>query len=180
MNKNGVLYQGEPLIPAWAVWIRCAFCHGETSPLPSVYISVLFTPPANRASLTLWLNASLRPLLPSSRQSLPFCSSGAIFLFVVLWLSCCLPVSVSFLSVSHALHLQKVIFPRQDDVLISFLPLAHMFERIIQVRNLPELTRPRGAPCVFFQSQWSPTCEDVHISYLPLAHMFERMVQVRS
>ncbi|XP_039933933.1 long-chain-fatty-acid--CoA ligase 6 isoform X1 [Hirundo rustica] len=72
---------------------------------------------------------------------------------------------------------EKVIFPRQDDVLISFLPLAHMFERIIQVRNLPELTRPCGAPCVFFQSQWSPTCEDVHISYLPLAHMFERMVQ---
>uniref|UniRef100_A0A8B9I9E0 Arachidonate--CoA ligase n=1 Tax=Anser brachyrhynchus TaxID=132585 RepID=A0A8B9I9E0_9AVES len=44
-------------------------------------------------------------------------------------------------------------------------------------KKLPELTRPRGAPCAFFQSQWSPTCEDVHISYLPLAHMFERMVQ---
>ncbi|XP_034634485.1 long-chain-fatty-acid--CoA ligase 6 isoform X6 [Trachemys scripta elegans] len=72
---------------------------------------------------------------------------------------------------------EKVIFPRQDDVLISFLPLAHMFERVIQVRNLSELTRPCGAPCVFFQSQWAPTCEDVHISYLPLAHMFERMVQ---
>ncbi|XP_075457242.1 long-chain-fatty-acid--CoA ligase 6 isoform X2 [Ascaphus truei] len=27
---------------------------------------------------------------------------------------------------------EKVIFPTQDDVLISFLPLAHMFERIIQ------------------------------------------------
>ncbi|MBN3315417.1 ACSL6 ligase, partial [Atractosteus spatula] len=27
---------------------------------------------------------------------------------------------------------EKVIFPRQDDVLISFLPLAHMFERLIQ------------------------------------------------
>uniref|UniRef100_H0YSX4 Arachidonate--CoA ligase n=1 Tax=Taeniopygia guttata TaxID=59729 RepID=H0YSX4_TAEGU len=27
---------------------------------------------------------------------------------------------------------RKVIFPRQDDVLISFLPLAHMFERVIQ------------------------------------------------
>ncbi|ELK33714.1 Long-chain-fatty-acid--CoA ligase 6 [Myotis davidii] len=67
-------------------------------------------------------------------------------------------VIVSFLSVSHAHHLQKVIFPRQDDVLISFLPLAHMFERVIQ-------------------SQWAPTCADVHISYLPLAHMFERMVQ---
>lgn len=94
----------------------------------------------------------------------------------------CLPVSVSFLSVSHALHLQKVIFPRQDDVLISFLPLAHMFERVIQVRNLSRLTRAlRGSLFLFFfQSQWSPTFEDAHISYLPLAHMFERMVQVRS
>ncbi|KAM4747669.1 long-chain-fatty-acid--CoA ligase 6 isoform 3-T5 [Rhinophrynus dorsalis] len=27
---------------------------------------------------------------------------------------------------------EKVIFPTQDDVLISFLPLAHMFERVIQ------------------------------------------------
>ncbi|XP_069508621.1 long-chain-fatty-acid--CoA ligase 6 isoform X1 [Ambystoma mexicanum] len=27
---------------------------------------------------------------------------------------------------------EKVIFPRQDDVLISFLPLAHMFERVMQ------------------------------------------------
>ncbi|KAG8579010.1 hypothetical protein GDO81_010684 [Engystomops pustulosus] len=27
---------------------------------------------------------------------------------------------------------EKVIFPKQDDVLISFLPLAHMFERVIQ------------------------------------------------
>uniref|UniRef100_A0A8C2JU07 Arachidonate--CoA ligase n=1 Tax=Cyprinus carpio TaxID=7962 RepID=A0A8C2JU07_CYPCA len=28
--------------------------------------------------------------------------------------------------------LQKVIFPNQDDILISFLPLAHMFERLIE------------------------------------------------
>lgn len=29
--------------------------------------------------------------------------------------------------------LQKVIFPNKDDCLISFLPLAHMFERLIEV-----------------------------------------------
>lgn len=113
----------------------------------------------------------------------PFAPLGAIFLFYCfMTFLLCLPVSVSFLSVSHALHLQKVIFPRQDDVLISFLPLAHMFERVIQVRNLSRLTRAlRGSLFLFFfQSQWSPTFEDAHISYLPLAHMFERMVQVRS
>uniref|UniRef100_A0A8C2UEJ3 Arachidonate--CoA ligase n=1 Tax=Coturnix japonica TaxID=93934 RepID=A0A8C2UEJ3_COTJA len=54
-------------------------------------------------------NASPRALLPSSLDDLsPFVPLGAVFL------------------------LTKVIFPRQDDVLISFLPLAHMFERVIQ------------------------------------------------
>lgn len=127
--------RGERLFPVWAVWTRRAFAV-ESLSVPCVYISVLCTPPANVAHWRCGFNASLRALLPSSLDDLsPFCSSGAIFLFTVLWLSCCLPVSVSFLSVSHALHLQKVIFPRQDDVLISFLPLAHMFERVIQVRN---------------------------------------------
>lgn len=36
-------------------------------------------------------------------------------------------------SLSVFVCLQKVIFPNQDDVLISFLPLAHMFERLIEV-----------------------------------------------
>ncbi|XP_044136711.1 long-chain-fatty-acid--CoA ligase 6 isoform X5 [Bufo gargarizans] len=49
----------------------------------------------------------------------------------LFWLFKSYRVFLSF-SVSHALHLQKVIFPKQDDVLISFLPLAHMFERVIQ------------------------------------------------
>lgn len=52
-----------------------------------------------------------------------YISCGRI-LFKVIWLfpSFCLP--------------QKVIFPNQDDCLISFLPLAHMFERLIEVKGL--------------------------------------------
>uniref|UniRef100_A0A671L9Z2 Long-chain-fatty-acid--CoA ligase n=1 Tax=Sinocyclocheilus anshuiensis TaxID=1608454 RepID=A0A671L9Z2_9TELE len=34
------------------------------------------------------------------------------------------------------LKVTDVIFPNQDDVLISFLPLAHMFERLIEVRHI--------------------------------------------
>lgn len=36
---------------------------------------------------------------------------------------------------SPFVSLQKVIFPNQDDCLISFLPLAHMFERLIEVNS---------------------------------------------
>ncbi|KAJ3587384.1 hypothetical protein NHX12_010982 [Muraenolepis orangiensis] len=45
-----------------------------------------------------------------------------------------------------------------EDVMMSFLPLAHMFERMVE------------ASCPF-------TPSDVHMSYLPLAHMFERVVE---
>ncbi|KPP59224.1 Long-chain-fatty-acid--CoA ligase 1-like, partial [Scleropages formosus] len=45
-----------------------------------------------------------------------------------------------------------------DDVLISFLPLAHMFEQVVEMY------------CMLKPS-------DIHVSYLPLAHMFERVVQ---
>ncbi|KAG7225832.1 hypothetical protein INR49_014353 [Caranx melampygus] len=48
--------------------------------------------------------------------------------------------------------------PSTKDVLISFLPLAHMFERVVEVH------------CML-------TLHDIHVSYLPLAHMFERVVQ---
>lgn len=48
------------------------------------------------------------------------------------------PVSL-FWTGGNASHcfavLQKVIFPNQDDCLISFLPLAHMFERLIEVNT---------------------------------------------
>lgn len=151
------------------------------------YILVsLLTTPANIDPSVLWPNTHY------SKHGSLFSRLIIFYPLLLLLVPCfffycfmtfllCLPVSVSFLSVSHALHLQKVIFPRQDDVLISFLPLAHMFERVIQVRNLSRLTWAlRGSLLsFFFQSQWSPTFEDVHISYLPLAHMFERMVQVR-
>ncbi|KAE8300227.1 Long-chain-fatty-acid--CoA ligase 1 [Larimichthys crocea] len=48
--------------------------------------------------------------------------------------------------------------PNSKDVLISFLPLAHMFERVVEINCMLSL-------------------HDIHISYLPLAHMFERVVQ---
>uniref|UniRef100_A0AAY5EZE2 Arachidonate--CoA ligase n=1 Tax=Electrophorus electricus TaxID=8005 RepID=A0AAY5EZE2_ELEEL len=48
--------------------------------------------------------------------------------------------------------------PNHHDTLISFLPLAHMFERVVEIH------------CMLNHA-------DIHISYLPLAHMFERVVQ---
>ncbi|TKS72769.1 Long-chain-fatty-acid--CoA ligase 1 [Collichthys lucidus] len=44
------------------------------------------------------------------------------------------------------------------DAMLSFLPLAHMFERVVE-------------------SQCPVSPSDVHISFLPLAHMFEKVVQ---
>ncbi|XP_064201164.1 long-chain-fatty-acid--CoA ligase 1-like isoform X1 [Anguilla rostrata] len=61
--------------------------------------------------------------------------------------------SSAFIKITEELRL-----PCVEDVLISFLPLAHMFERVVEG----------------FSSIYS---SDTHISYLPLAHMFERMVQ---
>uniref|UniRef100_A0A8C1MHB1 Long-chain-fatty-acid--CoA ligase n=1 Tax=Cyprinus carpio TaxID=7962 RepID=A0A8C1MHB1_CYPCA len=49
------------------------------------------------------------------------------------------------------LKVTDVIFPNQDDVLISFLPLAHMFERLIEVRH-----------CITFFYMF-----DIHVSVLP-------------
>uniref|UniRef100_A0A8D3BNM2 Long-chain-fatty-acid--CoA ligase n=1 Tax=Scophthalmus maximus TaxID=52904 RepID=A0A8D3BNM2_SCOMX len=62
-----------------------------------------------------------------------------------------------------------------DDVMLSFLPLAHMFERVVEVQ---------AATLTFFSLRLSESCRhclfsdsDVHISFLPLAHMFERVTQ---
>ncbi|KAK1159247.1 hypothetical protein AOXY_G21877 [Acipenser oxyrinchus oxyrinchus] len=51
---------------------------------------------------------------------------------------------------------EKVIFPRQDDVLISFLPLAHMFERLIQ-----SVVYCHGGRVGFFQGDIRLLSEDM-------------------
>ena len=73
------------------------------------------------------------------------CVPYSIFGFFSLCISC-------FLTSCSAL--QKVIFPNKDDCLISFLPLAHMFERLIEVTalNRPLLGHywvTRESPCVY-------------------------------
>uniref|UniRef100_A0A8C6ZRJ6 Arachidonate--CoA ligase n=1 Tax=Nothoprocta perdicaria TaxID=30464 RepID=A0A8C6ZRJ6_NOTPE len=69
---------------------------------------------------------------------------------------------------------EKVFIPSTDDTLISFLPLAHMFERIVEVGiNLfyrtPEIY-------FFLQNALLLGPSDTHYSFLPLAHMFERLI----
>ncbi|KAL4843193.1 hypothetical protein H8958_006462 [Nasalis larvatus] len=53
---------------------------------------------------------------------------------------------------------ENSVNPCPDDTLISFLPLAHMFERVV------EKVLPLNA-------------SDTHISFLPLAHMFEQLLK---
>ncbi|KAF5922436.1 hypothetical protein HPG69_009480 [Diceros bicornis minor] len=53
---------------------------------------------------------------------------------------------------------ETAFMPSPDDTLISFLPLAHMFERVVEkVITLK--------------------ASDTHISFLPLAHMYEQLMQ---
>ncbi|KAG9339810.1 hypothetical protein JZ751_022477 [Albula glossodonta] len=83
------------------------------------------------------------PALPS------FCLSS-VFLVCICFLSpmpasSCMPPS-----------LQKVIFPNQDDVLISFLPLAHMFERLIE-----SVVYCHGGRIGFFQGDIRLLSEDM-------------------
>nr|XP_045249051.1 long-chain-fatty-acid--CoA ligase 1 isoform X3 [Macaca fascicularis] len=53
---------------------------------------------------------------------------------------------------------ENSVNPCPDDTLISFLPLAHMFERVV------EKVLPLNA-------------SDTHISFLPLAHMYEQLMK---
>ncbi|XP_032004907.1 long-chain-fatty-acid--CoA ligase 1 isoform X3 [Hylobates moloch] len=53
---------------------------------------------------------------------------------------------------------ENTVNPCPEDTLISFLPLAHMFERVV------EKALPLNA-------------SDTHISFLPLAHMYEQLLE---
>ncbi|XP_036105437.1 long-chain-fatty-acid--CoA ligase 1 isoform X5 [Molossus molossus] len=53
---------------------------------------------------------------------------------------------------------QNIVTPSPDDTLISFLPLAHMFETVVE-------------------SVLGLNASDTHISFLPLAHMYEQLMQ---
>ncbi|KAK2495748.1 hypothetical protein MC885_002562 [Smutsia gigantea] len=52
---------------------------------------------------------------------------------------------------------ENAVDPTPDDTLISFLPLAHMFERVVE-------------------KMLALGVSDTHISFLPLAHMYEQMM----
>ncbi|KAM9622314.1 long-chain-fatty-acid--CoA ligase 1 isoform 6-T19 [Trichechus inunguis] len=53
---------------------------------------------------------------------------------------------------------ENTVTPCPDDTLISFLPLAHMFERVVEKVLILNAS-------------------DTHISFLPLAHMYEQLLQ---
>ncbi|NWX99451.1 ACSL1 ligase, partial [Nothoprocta ornata] len=71
---------------------------------------------------------------------------------------------------------EKVFIPSTDDTLISFLPLAHMFERIVEVGINSFYRTPETY--FFLQSALLLGPSDTHYSFLPLAHMFERLVEI--
>lgn len=79
------------------------------------------------------------------------------------------------------LCLQTAINPCPDDILISFLPLAHMFERVVEVGIQFCLTCLLVcivlSHCVL-QKVLALNASDTHISFLPLAHMYEQLMQV--
>ncbi|KAG9479864.1 hypothetical protein GDO78_011739 [Eleutherodactylus coqui] len=71
---------------------------------------------------------------------------------------------------------EELAFPSTQDVLISFLPLAHMFERVVEV-GIKQYVYVLSTFYRIFQSLLTLNASDIHVSYLPLAHMFERLVQ---
>ncbi|XP_045849761.1 long-chain-fatty-acid--CoA ligase 1 isoform X1 [Meles meles] len=76
---------------------------------------------------------------------------------------------------------ENTVNPSPDDTLISFLPLAHMFERVVEV-GLVLFFCARLLVCVLlsccvFQKALALNASDIHISFLPLAHMYEQLMQ---
>ncbi|NXA46538.1 ACSL1 ligase, partial [Nothocercus julius] len=69
---------------------------------------------------------------------------------------------------------EKAFIPSPDDTLISFLPLAHMFERIVEVGI--SLFYRTIETFFFLQNALLLSPSDTHYSFLPLAHMFERLI----
>ncbi|NXD06822.1 ACSL1 ligase, partial [Nothocercus nigrocapillus] len=69
---------------------------------------------------------------------------------------------------------EKAFIPSPDDTLISFLPLAHMFERIVEVGI--SLFYRTIETVFFLQNALLLSPSDTHYSFLPLAHMFERLI----
>ncbi|NWJ01555.1 ACSL1 ligase, partial [Crypturellus undulatus] len=69
---------------------------------------------------------------------------------------------------------EKAFIPSPDDTLISFLPLAHMFERIVEVGI--SLFYRTFETYFFLQNGLLLNPSDTHYSFLPLAHMFERLI----
>ncbi|KFP38902.1 Long-chain-fatty-acid--CoA ligase 1 [Chlamydotis macqueenii] len=65
---------------------------------------------------------------------------------------------------------EKTFMPTSDDVLISFLPLAHMFERIVEVSICcTKLLRS----LVSLQKAYLLNPSDAHYFFLTLAHVYE-------
>ncbi|KFV48587.1 Long-chain-fatty-acid--CoA ligase 1, partial [Gavia stellata] len=67
---------------------------------------------------------------------------------------------------------EKTFMPSSDDVLISFLPLAHMFERLVEVSSsCTELLRS----LLFLQNACLLNPSDTCYSFLTLAHVYESL-----
>uniref|UniRef100_A0AC11BMI7 Acyl-CoA synthetase long chain family member 1 n=1 Tax=Ovis aries TaxID=9940 RepID=A0AC11BMI7_SHEEP len=75
---------------------------------------------------------------------------------------------------------ENTFIPTSDDTLISFLPLAHMFERVVEVGTGFYFACACAFVCFLsrcvLQKALMLNASDTHISFLPLAHMYEQLM----